>query len=111
LYSLSLNPDPRQGTLTRKQYLDFIERTEKKLGLGEHGRVVVFHVKHGREHCHVVWTRIDERKMKAVQLSHDHQSLRTVVRGFARDHGLSLPSSMQKNRGRERYKDRQMREN
>ncbi len=111
LYSLSLNPDPKQGTLTREQYVDFINRAEKKLGLGEQARVVVFHVKHGREHCHVVWSRIDERTMKAVQLSYDHQALRTVVQGFARDYGLKLPLSMQKNRGRERYKDRLIREN
>src|SRR5690348_4406051 len=111
LYSLSLNPDPKQRPLTREQYVDFIERTEKKLGLSEQARIVVFHVKHGREHCHVVWSRIDERTMKAVQLSFDHQDLRTIVRGFARDHGLQLPSSMQKNRGRERYKDRLKREN
>jgi hypothetical protein len=111
LYSLSLNPDPKQKTLTRAQYIDFINRTEKQLGLDEQPRIVVFHVKHGREHCHVVWSRIDERTMKAVQLSYDHQSLRTVARAFAREHGLRLPLSMQKNRGAERYKDRQKREN
>src|SRR5262245_54520986 len=111
LYSLSLNPDPKQKLLTRAQYLDFIDRTEKQLGLNDQGRIVIFHVKHGREHCHVVWSRIDPRTMKAVQLSYDHQSLRTVARAFARAHGLRLPLSMQKDRGAERYKDRQKREN
>lgn len=111
LYSLSLNPDPGQGPLTRAQYLDFINRTERALGLSEQARAVIFHVKHEREHCHVVWSRIDERTMKAVQISHDHQALRTVARAFARDHKLRLPPSMQKDRGTERYKDRQKREN
>lgn len=111
LYSLSLNPDPRQGKLTREQYLDFIDRTEKRLGLSDQPRAVVFHVKYGREHCHVVWSRVDERTMKAVQLSHDHQSLRTVARDFARVHDLRLPKGMQEDRGGERYKERQKVEN
>jgi hypothetical protein len=62
LYSLSINPDNRQGDLTRDQYMDFIARTEKKLGLAAQPRAVVFHVKKGREHCHVVWSRIDLEK-------------------------------------------------
>ncbi|ODS56443.1 MAG: hypothetical protein ABS36_08650 [Acidobacteria bacterium SCN 69-37] len=111
LYSLSLNPDPKQGPLTRTQYLDFINRAEQRLGLTGQPRAVVFHVKYGREHCHVVWSRIDEKAMKAVQISHDHQNLRTVARAFAREHGLRLPPAMEKNRGSDRFLDRQKREN
>lgn len=103
LYSLSLNPDPAQGPLTREQYLDFITRTEAKLGLGNQPRAVVFHSKYGREHCHVVWSRIDTDRMKAVQLSHDHQKLRSVARQFARDHNLRLPPGMQKDHGKDRF--------
>jgi hypothetical protein len=103
LYSLSLNPDPAQGPLTRDQYLDFIDRTEKKLGLADQPRAVVFHSKYGREHCHVVWSRIDTQKMKAVQLSHDHQKLRAVAREFTRDHHLRLPSGMEKDQGKDRF--------
>src|SRR5271166_5222513 len=33
LYSLSINPDPTQGGLTRAQYFDLIERAEEKLAL------------------------------------------------------------------------------
>jgi hypothetical protein len=111
LYSLSLNPDPKQGPLSRAQYLDFIDRAEKRLGLGDQPRAVVFHVKYGREHCHVVWSRINESSMKAVQLSHDHQNLRTVAREFARAHDLRLPKGMEQDRGTERYKERQKVEN
>ncbi len=112
LYSLSLNPDPEQGPLTRDQYLDFIARTEQRLGLNGQPRAVVFHVKDSdkcgpREHCHVVWSRIDTEKLRAVQLSYDRQDLRAVVREFARDHGLELPLSMQKNRGQDRFPDHQ----
>lgn len=110
LYSLSLNPDPRQGPLTREQYIDFINRTENRIGLAGQPRAVVFHVKHGREHCHVVWSRVDERTLKALQISHDHQNLRTIAREFARDHGLQLPTSMVRNRGAARFADRLKRE-
>src|SRR3990172_6420917 len=98
LYSLSLNPDHRQGDFTREQYFDFIGRVEKGLGLADQPRAVVFHVKHGREHCHVVWSRIDTQRLKAVQLSHDHQKLRAVAQEFARDHGITLPARMRNDR-------------
>jgi hypothetical protein len=102
LYSLSVNPDPDQGPLTREQYRDFIDRAEKKLGLTGQPRALVFHVKHGREHCHAVWSRIDIDKMRAVQLSHDRHALRAVVIEFARDHGLNLPRGVTADRSRER---------
>lgn len=91
LYSLSINPDPRQDPLTREQYQDYIDRTETALGLVGQPRAVVFHEKHGREHCHVVWSRIDAENGKAVQISFDKQKLMDVSREFARDHGLTLP--------------------
>ncbi|MCR9196778.1 MAG: relaxase/mobilization nuclease domain-containing protein [Hyphomonas sp.] len=91
LYSLSINPDPRQGPLTRDQYEDYIARVEDRLGLDDQPRAVVFHTKNGREHCHVVWSRIDAENGKAVQLSYDREKLMAVTREFARDHELRLP--------------------
>lgn len=111
LYSLSINPDHTQGPFTREHYYDFICRTEKSLGLANQPRAVVFHVKHGREHCHIVWSRIDTEKMKAVQLSHDRQKLRAVAQEYARDHNLVLPPGMQNNRGKDRFPDHQKTEN
>lgn len=105
LYSLSVNPDPAQGALNREQYLDFIARVEQKMGLAGQPRAVVFHVKHGREHCHVIWSRIDHEKMKAVHMAHDRQKLRAVVQEFAREHGLPLPRGLQNNRGLERFNE------
>jgi|SRR5579863_3414732 len=97
LYSLSINPDPRQGGLTRAQYFELIERTGKKLELSGQPRAVVFHVPNdGREHYHVVWSRIDTDIMRAVHIGHDKLKLRKVVQEFARDHGLTLPSGMRK---------------
>ena len=111
LYSLSLNPDHTQGPFNREHYYDFIRRTEDSLGLAGQPRAVVIHVKHGREHYHVVWSRIDTEKMKAVQLSHDHQKLRAVAQEYAKDHNIKLPPGMQNDRGKDRYVDRDKQEN
>jgi hypothetical protein len=106
-YSLSLNPDQAQGHLSREQYFELIARTERSLKLVGQPRAVVFHEKrddHGvpREHCHVVWSRVDMRddKIKAVEISHDRLKLRTVARQFCRDHGLELPNGMKPGKSR-----------
>jgi hypothetical protein len=106
LYSLSLNPDQSQGRLTREQYLDLLERTERSLKLVGQPRAVVFHEKKDkdgvpREHCHAIWSRIDTEHMKAVQISHDRLKLRTVVQQFARDHGLELPEGMKSGKSKD----------
>lgn len=106
LYSLSISPDQNQKRLTKDQYLDFIERAERKLQLSGQARAIVTHVKDGREHVHVVWSRIDPTAMKAVQISHDRQKLRMVVRSFARDHGLDLPDGLKRDKGKNRHQDR-----
>jgi len=116
LYSLSLNPDQSQGHLTREQYLELLERTERSLQLVGQPRAVVFHEKRDkdgvlREHCHAVWSRIDTEKMKAVQIAHDRLKLRTVAREFARDHGLELPDGLKKDGRRDRFNDRVKQEN
>lgn len=111
IYSLSINPDHRQGSFTREHYYDFIRRTEKRLRLENQPRAVVFHVKYGREHCHVIWSRIDMEKGKAVQKSHDHQKLRLVAREYAKDHKLTLPPGMRQDRGKTRFAFRAAAEN
>ena len=95
LYSLSLNPDPSHGPLTRRQYKDYITRVEKKLKLQGHPRAIVFHVKEGREHCHVVWSRIIPGQLKAVPISHDRLALQAITRDFAKDNNVILPENMQ----------------
>jgi hypothetical protein len=108
LYSLSVNPDPAQGQLTRAQYLDYVDRVEAKLNLSGQPRAIVFHIKEGREHCHVVWSRIDAEHSKAIHQAFDHQKLMMVTRQFARDHGLLLPDGMTQAPGRERGKKRRL---
>mgnify|MGYP001114919264 FL=1 len=100
LYSLSINPsDP----LSRAQYMAAIDHIEDKLGLTGQPRAVVFHVKDGREHAHVVWSRIDIDTMKAIPISHDRMKLRTCARELAHAYGLSLPPGLAEDRGDARF--------
>ncbi|QYZ64667.1 MAG: relaxase/mobilization nuclease domain-containing protein [Gammaproteobacteria bacterium (ex Lamellibrachia satsuma)] len=102
LYSLSINPDPQQGQLSRDQYLDYIDQAEEKLGLSGQPRAVVFHIKHDREHCHVVWSRIDLENEKAIPMSFDRDKLMMVTRLFAKEHDLELPKGYFKGKEEER---------
>lgn len=100
LYSLAINPS---SPLSREQYLAAIDHIEGKLGLTGQPRAVVFHVKNGREHCHVVWSRIDLDNMRAIGLSHDRMKLRTCARELAHAYGLSLPAGLAEDRGDARF--------
>lgn len=91
LYSLSISP-PKP--LTREQYFEAIQAIETRLGLTDQPRAVVFHVKEGREHCHVVWSRIDIENMRAIHMSHDHSRLMDMACELARKYGLDLPPGL-----------------
>lgn len=101
VYSLSVNPDQRQGRLTEDQYKDYIDRTENALGLFGQPRAIVQHIKDEREHWHVVWSRIDVQEMKAIPIAFDKQKLMMVTREFARDHGIQLPDGYYKDKDRD----------
>ncbi|HET7060868.1 MAG TPA: hypothetical protein VFI43_01675 [Nitrosospira sp.] len=53
LFSLSLNP-PKHENVSTETFKQAIERAEKKLGLNDQPRAIVFHEKNGRRHCHAV---------------------------------------------------------
>ena len=92
LYSLSISPS---APLTREQYFEAIGIIEARLGLTDQPRAVVFHVKDGREHCHVVWSRIDVDRMRAVHMAHDHRKLMDLACELARKYGLELPPGLE----------------
>jgi len=100
LYSLAINPS---APITREQYFAAIDHIEGKLGLSGQPRAVVFHVKDGREHCHVVWSRIDLDNMRAIGMSHDRMKLRTCARELAHAYGLTLPAGLAEDRGDARF--------
>jgi hypothetical protein len=91
LYSLSIDPPQ---PMSREQYFQAISAIEHGLGLTDQPRAVVFHVKDGREHCHVVWSRIDIERMRAIQLSFDHSRLMDMACELSRKFGFELPRGM-----------------
>jgi Ti-type conjugative transfer relaxase TraA len=97
LYSLSLNP-PHEAEVSIEEFEATIERAEKQLGLDGQPRAIVFHEKNGRRHCHVVWSRIDIEKMKAIQMSHDREKLTSLSRELFLEYGWDMPRGL-KERG------------
>ncbi len=57
LYHVSISPDPKAPPLTKEQWVKTIDRLEERLGLTGCARAVLEHVKDGRTHRHVVWSR------------------------------------------------------
>lgn len=95
LYSLSLNP-PKDAEVSVAEFEKAIEQAEERLGLQNQPRAVVFHEKDGRRHCHVVWSRINIEKMKAVQMSHDREKLTDLSRELYLEHGWKMPRGIEK---------------
>ncbi|MCF6281988.1 MAG: relaxase/mobilization nuclease domain-containing protein [Candidatus Polarisedimenticolaceae bacterium] len=100
LYSLSLNPPPEKNVST-ESFEDAIERIEKKLGLTDQPRAIVFHEKKGRRHCHAIWSRIKIDEMKAVQMSFDHKKLIAISRELYLEHGWQMPRGLMNSKERD----------
>ena len=82
--SINTRADER---LTPEQRGQAIDRLEKELGLTGQPRVAVVHEKEGREHCHVVWSRIDLEKMRTISDSHNFRKHEIVARELEREFG------------------------
>ncbi len=85
-YHASINT-PVEERLSDEQRAVAIDRLEEALGLTGQARVVVLHEKEGREHCHIVWSRIDLEKMRAVSDSNNYRKHEEVARALEREFG------------------------
>jgi len=90
LFSLSLSP-PETASVPVDAFERAIDRIEDQLGLTGQPRVIVFHEKEGRRHCHAVWSRIDAETMTARQMSHFKMKLNAISKGLYLEHGWELP--------------------
>jgi Relaxase/Mobilisation nuclease domain len=82
------NIDPRADeVLTAAQWQQAVDALEAKLGLTDQPRAVVQHIKQGRAHVHVVWSRIDLEKNRAVSDSHNYRKHEEVARALERAFG------------------------
>ncbi len=82
--SINTRADER---LTDEQRVQSIDWLETALGLTGQPRVVVIHEKEGREHCHIVWSRIDLDRMAAISDSHNYRKHEEVARALEREFG------------------------
>lgn len=93
MYSLSANPPPNQE-VTTADLIDYIDRSEQRLGLTGQPRVIVFHEKQGRRHAHCVWSRIKADTLTAVNLSHDHKKLVALTREIFIERQWPMPEGL-----------------
>ncbi len=86
LYHAAMSPAPPHR-LSPEQRTEAIDALEEKLGLAGHSRMVVMHEKLGREHIHVVWSRIDLDNMRSISDSHNYRKHEEVSRDLERRFG------------------------
>lgn len=93
MFSLSLSP-PKEAAVTIDDFEAAITQAAEKLGLDRQPRVVLFHEKEGRRHCHVVFSRIELDKLKAINLPFFKNQLREVSRELFLTHGWDMPEGL-----------------
>lgn len=100
LFSMSLNP-PEGAQVSAEAFERAAGRIGRKLGLDDQPRAIVLHEKDGRRHAHVVWSRIDSERMRAINLSHYKSKLRDVSRELFLEHEWDMPRGLQDRRLRD----------
>ncbi|QQP90638.1 relaxase/mobilization nuclease domain-containing protein [Skermanella sp. TT6] len=91
LMHVSFNPAPEDwssGAMTPALLMEIVDRAEHDLGLSGHPRLVVRHVKHAREHYHVVWARTDPATGRTASDSYTVRTLMGTARRAERQYGL-----------------------
>lgn len=94
LFSMSLNP-PAGENVSIEAFEQAISQIEEKLGLENQPRAIVFHEKDGRRHAHVVWSRIDPERMRALNMAHYKVKLRDVSQQLYRENGWEMPRGLE----------------
>ncbi|MCR9266256.1 MAG: relaxase/mobilization nuclease domain-containing protein [Alphaproteobacteria bacterium] len=97
LFSVSLNP-PETERVDIDVFQNALSRIEGANGLTGQPRVVVFHEKEGRRHCHAVWSRIDAQTMTAKPLPYFKNKLRDLGRELYLEHGWKMPHGFMNSR-------------
>lgn len=90
LFSVSLNP-PETENVRIETFEQAIAAIEETHGLADQPRVIIFHEKEGRRHCHAVWSRIDAETMTAKPLPFFKNKLMEVSKQLYLEHGWQMP--------------------
>jgi len=99
MFSLSLNP-PEKESVPVEHFEGALLNVEKDLNLAGQPRVVLFHEKEGRRHCHAVYSRIDSAEMKAINLPYFKNRLQDISRQLYFQHGWEVPRGLRDKRER-----------
>ena len=87
MYQANINPYAHEQ-LTPEQWREAIDTLEKNLGLEDHQRVVVEHVKAGRQHYHVIWNRVDVDTMRVRDMGGNYFTHERTARQLEEKFGL-----------------------
>jgi hypothetical protein len=90
LFSLSLSP-PAHESVPVELFEKALADVEERLGLTGQPRIVVFHEKEGRRHCHAVWSRIDAKTMTAKELPFFGMKLKQLAKQLFLENGWNMP--------------------
>jgi hypothetical protein len=94
LFSMSLSP-PEQESVQIEVFEKAITDIEERLGLTGQPRVIVFHEKEGRRHCHAVWSRIDAQTMTAKELPFFKNKLNELAKQLYLENGWAMPKGFE----------------
>ncbi|TXG81189.1 MAG: relaxase [Sphingomonadales bacterium] len=94
LFSLSLSP-PASESVRVETFEKALADIEERLGLTGQPRVVVFHEKEGRRHCHAVWSRIDAETMTAKELPFFKNKLNEIGKQLYLENGWAMPKGFE----------------
>jgi hypothetical protein len=83
MYQANINPLAHEH-LTNDQWNEAVDLLEKNLGLEGHQRVVVEHVKNGREHRHVIWNRVDPENLRVTDIGGNYYTHERTARELER---------------------------
>ena len=94
LHHVSINP-MKDERLTDKQVSKIVERLEEKYRYkhDDHQRVIVEHVKDGRQHFHVMWNRVSLKTGRPVWPGHHWLKSKQAAREMEQELGLKRPMS------------------
>lgn len=93
LHHISINP-MKDERLTDKQVLAIVQRCEEKYGykMFHHQRVIVEHIRDGRQHFHVIWNRVSLMTGRTVWPGEHWKKSKQVCREMERELGLKRPT-------------------
>jgi hypothetical protein len=111
LHHISINP-MKDERLTDKQVMAIVERCEEKYGykMFHHQRVIVEHIKDGRQHFHVIWNRVSLMTGNTVWPGEHWKKSKQVCREMEVELGLKRPTPKrmrsQNYKGKRHHRDR-----